>query len=290
VTCPLCGGATVAAFSAPDRNRRISEEVFRYRRCEQCGVLFLANVPGDLSPFYPDTYYALPDEAELERARGAERHKLDLLGRPPGGRLVEIGPGAGGFAYAARRAGYDVATIEMDSRACSHLRSVVGVEAVQTDAPHEALAALPPSAAVALWHVLEHVHDPWALLESAARNLEPGGTLAIAMPNPESLQRRVLGGRWAHVDAPRHLYLIPFAELRARAERAGLRCVRLTARDRGGLYWNRFGWQQLLMRPGASQARTTAAVAFGVLAFLLMSPIELHDLRGATYTAVFRKP
>ena len=37
-------------------------------------------------------------------------------------------------------------------------------------------------------------------------------------------------------------------------------------------------------------ARTAAAMAFGLGGFLLMSPIELTDLRGATYTAVLRKP
>jgi SAM-dependent methyltransferase len=290
VTCPLCGGPAAPRFSTPDRNRGLSDELFHYRRCDRCGVTFLANPPQDLGRFYPETYYRLSTRADLERGRAAEAHKLALLGRPASGRLVEIGPGAGGFAYAAKSAGFDVTTIEMDPRACEHLSSVVGVEAVESSAPEEALDALPPSDAIALWHVLEHLRDPWRCLESAARNLAPGGTLVVAVPNPDSFQLRVLGGRWAHVDAPRHLYLIPSRELVARAERAGLRCERLTARDRGGIYWNRFGWQQLLMRPAAPKSRTAAALAFGAVAFLLLSPIELPDLHGATYTAVFRKP
>ncbi len=44
------------------------------------------------------------------------------------------------------------------------------------------------------------------------------------------------------------------------------------------------------MRPGAPKARSLAATAFGLAGFFLMSPIELSDLRGATYTAVLRKP
>jgi len=288
--CPLCGGPAVPRFATRDRNRGLSDEVFRYDRCERCATIFLVNVPADLGRFYPSEYYVLPSPEQLEATRAAERHKLAFVGLRGHGRLVEIGPGVGGFAYTARRAGYDVTAVEMDARAAEHVRTVAGVDVVQSDEPHSALDALPPSRAIALWHVMEHLPDPWACLEAAARNLEPGGTLVIAMPNPDSLQLRLLGGRWAHIDAPRHLFLIPARTLIERARELGLECARLTARDRPGLYWNRFGWQQLIMRPSAPKARTAAATAFGLGAFLLMSPIELSDLRGATYTAVLRKP
>jgi SAM-dependent methyltransferase len=232
----------------------------------------------------------LPTDGALQRGARAERYKLDLI-RPfaPSGRLVEVGSGPGTFAFAAREAGYDVTCIEMDARSCEHLRTVVGVQAVRSDEPARALADLPPSQVVAMWHVLEHLHDPWGSLEAAATNLVPGGVLAVAVPNPRSFQFRLMRGRWPHVDAPRHLFLIPAGLLEERARAAGLERATLTARDRGGLYWNRFGWQHLLMRPRGSKLRTTAAVAFGVGAAALMAPIELSDLRGSTYTAVFRK-
>ena len=38
-----------------------------------------------------------------------------------------------------------------------------------------------------------------------------------------------------------------------------------------------------------SKARTAVALAFGTGVAALMAPIELSDLRGSTYTAVFRK-
>jgi 2-polyprenyl-3-methyl-5-hydroxy-6-metoxy-1,4-benzoquinol methylase len=287
--CPLCGGPAALRYATGDRNRRLSNVAFRYDRCQRCETVFLVNVPEDLGRYYPSEYYVLPSAEQLEHLRAAERHKLALVGAGDHGRLVEIGPGAGGFSYAARRAGYDVTAVEMDERAAEHVRTVAGVDVVRSDVPHTALDALPPSRAIALWHVMEHLPDPWACLEAAARNLEPGGTLVIAMPNPDSFQLRVLGSRWAHIDAPRHLFLIPAKTLLERAATLGLECEKLTARDRGGLYWNRFGWQYLLMRPGASKARTAVATAFGLGGFLLMSPIELSDLRGATYTAVLRK-
>jgi 2-polyprenyl-3-methyl-5-hydroxy-6-metoxy-1,4-benzoquinol methylase len=290
IACPLCEGPSSFAFKTRDRNRGLSEAVFNYRVCDRCGAIYLSDPPEDLGPYYPEEYYVLPTGDGLERAARAERYKLDLLGPlAGGGRLVEIGPGPGTFALAARRSGYDVTGIEMDARSCEHLRAAIGVEAVQSDSPAQALRALPPSRVIALWHVLEHLPDPWETLDAAAANLEPGGVLAVAVPNPKSFQFRMTRARWPHVDAPRHLFLIPAALLEERARVAGLELVRLTARDRGGIYWNRFGWQHLLTRPRQSRVRTALAVAFGIGVSALMAPIELTDLRGTTYTAIFRK-
>ena len=290
IACPLCEGPSSFAFTTHDRNRGLSEEDFNYRVCDHCRAIFLADPPDDLGRFYPDEYYVLPTGETLERAARAERYKLGLI-RPfaEGGRLVEIGPGPGTFAFAARQGGFDVTGIAMDARSSEHLRTAIGVDAVTSDSPARALEELPPSRVIAMWHVLEHLRDPWACLDAAARSLEPGGVVAVAVPNPRSFQFRIMRGRWPHVDAPRHLFLIPAQLLEERARAAGLELAMLTARDRGGIYWNRFGWQHILMRPRQSKARTAAALAFGIGAAALMAPIELSDLRGSTYTAVFRK-
>jgi SAM-dependent methyltransferase len=290
IACPLCEGPSSFVFKTGDRNRGLSGVLFNYRLCEHCRAVFLADPPEDLGRYYPDEYYVFPTGDALERAARAERYKLDLLQPFAGdGRLVEIGPGPGTFALAARKAGFGVTGIEMDSRSSEHLRTAIGVDAVESDSPAQALEALPPSRVIAMWHVLEHLPDPWATLDAAARNLEPGGVLAVAVPNPKSFQFRMTRRRWPHVDAPRHLFLIPARLLEARARTAGLELVRLTSRDRGGIYWNRFGWQHLLMRPRQSKARTALAVALGIGVSALMAPIELSDLRGTTYTALFRK-
>ena len=291
IDCPLCGAPTDAAFTTRDRNRAITAEPFRYRRCSRCRSLHLENVPADLAAYYPGDYFSLPDLDGLRAQAEPERWRLELVAahaRPPG-RLTEIGPGNGIFAIQALDAGFDTAVIEMDERACAYLRDTVGAEVVRSAAPEEALATLPSSRVVAAWHVLEHVPEPWELVDAAARNLDRGGVLVVATPNPRAFGLRVLGGRWPHVDAPRHLFLIDHEALVARADAAGLGLVTLTDLDPGGLHWNSFAWHYALRRPGCSLTRDKAAHLAGHVLARALAPVERRGLRGAAYTAVFRK-
>jgi SAM-dependent methyltransferase len=275
-----------AAFAATDRNRGLSAERFHYARCGACGTLALTDVPEDLGRFYPASYYDLPSAADLP----PERDKVELLKRfAEPGRLVEIGPGSGAFAHTAKGAGFDVTAIEMVARTAAHLQATVGVAAVNSDDPRTVLSELPPSRAIALWQVIEHLPNPGEVLDAAAANLEPGGALILATPNPDALQLKVMGPRWPHIDAPRHLFLLPLEALTQRAQRAGLRRVHASANDADARNWNRFGWEWgFRRRPGAQPP--SRAVALATLAFTLaVSPLERRGLLGASYTAVFTK-
>jgi SAM-dependent methyltransferase len=288
--CLLCGGSTRHAFSAKDLNRRASEERFEYALCRSCGTYFLPAPPVDLAPYYPQDYYALPSAEELDRLVPCQSFNVRLLlDQTEPGRLVEIGPGAGAFSRAARRAGFEVTGIEMDSRACEHLSSVVGVSAINSALPEEALLTLPPSRAIVMWHVLEHLRRPWDVLERAAANLEPGGVLAIASPNPRALQFKLLGARWAHLDAPRHLFLVPAQALERRCAELGLRLASTTTSDPAGRYWNLFGWEYALRRSPRTRPAPRASTALASLIARALAPIERRDEMGSAYTSVFVK-
>jgi len=290
MSCRFCGGPTAEAFVTTDRNRAVSSGRFRYELCADCGTYSLANVPADLGRYYGDAYYELPPADEIDLHARAEAPKLSFVSeRVPSGSLVEIGAGFGLFSRAARNAGYDVTAIEMDARCCDYIETVVGVPAVRSDDPARALRGLAAPRAVAMWHVLEHLPDPAGVLEAIAERLEPGGVLAVALPNPQSLQFRLLRGRWAHVDAPRHVSLIPAAALTERARSLGLRRVAITTSDPAGRHWNWFGWEYAVRRfPAAtpsSAATTRAALALTAAA----APFERRGLNGTAYTAVFTR-
>jgi 2-polyprenyl-3-methyl-5-hydroxy-6-metoxy-1,4-benzoquinol methylase len=290
VRCRVCGGAAQARLESKDHNRRLAETRFTYYACAECGSLSLPEAPADLDRFYPGDYYRLPTtRQELAALAESERYKVELVRRfVPGGRLLEIGPAVGGFAYLAKEAGYEVETVEMDAACCRFLREVAGVGVTHSADAKAVLQRSAPLQVVALWHVLEHLPDPMETLAAAAAALAPGGILVVAAPNPGALQFSVFGSLWAHLDAPRHLQLIPSAYLREQGARWGLTTVLETATDRGGLGWNLFGWMHSLdnlARSWGLRFPTLGARAVSRLA----RPVERTGLRGAAYTIVLRK-
>jgi SAM-dependent methyltransferase len=289
--CRLCGGPSTFAFVVGDRNRGLGAGRFHYFQCRACKATFLADVPSDLGRYYAAYGYGSVAEPELPAFVRREQAKLELVMRfVRGGSMVEIGPGPGMFTRVAQSAGFDMTAIEMDSDYSDQLRNLPGVRAIQSDDPAEVLPTLPSSDAVVMWHVIEHLGDPWRLLDSCAENLRPGGVLAISTPNPESLQFRLLGRHWVHVDAPRHLQLIPAGTVRSRLERLGMRHVLTTSTDPVGQNCNYMGWEYTLRPHPASHGPTIASTGGAWLITRTLSAVERRGRQGSTYTSLFLRP
>jgi SAM-dependent methyltransferase len=294
--CPLCGGSSAFAFTAEDRNRRIAPERFPYHRCGSCSTVFLASPPADPSRYYGGDYHQFDAAGEPlwrgdERLLAAEVWRAQTLSRlVEPGTLIDVGAGAGGFAAAARDAGFAVTAIEMDSGCCKYMQERLGVRAICSDRPLEALRELGPARVVSFWHVLEHLPDPGEMLAAAVDALEPGGVLAIAVPNPDSIQFRVLHARWAHLDAPRHVSLMPAPALVERARELGLEPVLETTADPSGLACNLHGWVYALRREPSRGPAPYAALRAGTLIESALAPLERRALRGAALTLLLRRP
>jgi SAM-dependent methyltransferase len=285
----------VHAFRVRDRNREVTDELFSYARCQACGTVFMVEPPADLPRYYADDYYQFGPDGEptwkssAVRMQSAAYRVTLLLDHVAPGHLIEIGAGTGAFASAAKAAGFDVTAIEMDERCCRYLSEREGITTICSDRPLEALGSLPPARAVALWHVLEHLANPAEVLERVAGKLEPGGLLAIGVPNPSSLQFWMMKGRWPQIDAPRHLCLIPPSALIEKGEQLGLRRVAITTNDPEGLDFNLFGWASALTRRPA-KGPTPRLVGYAALALRrALSPLERTGNRGSAVTLVLRK-
>lgn len=291
-SCPSCSGPSPPLFAATDTNRRLSDGSFAYYRCGSCDLIFLDPVPGDLGRYYPADYYHVPDSVDFLKATADfERYKLDILQRHQGtGRLLEIGPATGTFAWLAKTNGYDVQTIEMDARCSQFLERVAGIPTINTADTCGALATLPSFDAVAMWHVIEHLPEPWETLRAVADRVHAGGIVLLAAPNPAAFGFRVLGKFWPHLDAPRHLRLIPARLLEQWLSPLGFSLEMETTNDPGGRGWNVFGWEYALRNTGWISGRDGSAVRrLGRLLARAVSPLEGREGAGAAYTMVFRK-
>jgi 2-polyprenyl-3-methyl-5-hydroxy-6-metoxy-1,4-benzoquinol methylase len=157
----------------------------------------------------------------LPGARGMGSSHVRDLGAPmPGGRLLDVGCGNGGFLVRMRAAGWSVSGIEPDPEARSH--AVAAGLHVQ---PGPAIAEAFPGElfdAITLNHVVEHLHDPIAVLKSCAQALRAGGSLWVAVPSGAAKGLNRFGVHWYPLDPPRHLVLFTPKALRAALAQAGL--------------------------------------------------------------------
>jgi len=213
--CPVC------EIDSPDRILELRDRLcglegdFRLSRCSICGTGYLNPRPDreEIRRYYPSEYeaYVRPVVGRVRDIRtmlaryGLVRRCHAVMRLRRRGDLLDIGCAMGEFASAvARRPGWTAFGIEMDSAAAQEARDRYGVTVI--DASVEDVV-LPESTldVVTMWDVIEHMHDPGAVLDRVFSWLRPGGWLLIRTPNAASLQARLFGQYWAGYDAPRHL-------------------------------------------------------------------------------------
>jgi SAM-dependent methyltransferase len=198
--------------------------------CRSCGLGVLADPPDGsaLAALYQSDLYAAARPRALAAAQLAHRTvnaiRLGSLGRPDG-RLLDVGCGKGHFLAAAREAGWDATGVEFASSSAEEAKARYGVDVVVADFMTDALSG--PYDALTMWHVLEHLPDPGTAIERARALLTPTGRLLVSVPNLASLQARLFGSDWLHLDLPRHLFHFTPRALSKLLERCGFRVERI---------------------------------------------------------------
>jgi SAM-dependent methyltransferase len=237
VTCPACGGELAPWRRAGD-NEPASAETRLLLRCARCGT---ARTAGDAPAAAHETGAYAPGAPRGARVaapllRAFDRRRMALLG-DASGPLLDVGAGRGRFVAYARAHGFPDATgIEPSPRATAPHVEAVALE----DASYADLGA------ITLWHVLEHVEDPAAALARLRGWLRPGGTLLVGVPDLDSLQARIGGPRWYHLDLPRHRTHFTAGGLTTLLERSGFTVDHV---ERRLLEHNPFGlWQSAVSR------------------------------------------
>ena len=288
---PHCKKMSSIYFISKDYNRRTTNEYFHHYRCTDCELIFISPLPENLGSYYPDTYHSLPDSlAALQVASERDRYKIEIVHKfATSGSLLEIGPSYGGFAYLAKTEGFLVDTIEMDAKCCEYLRSVVGVNVINSSDPAKAIRQAEPHDTVALWHVIEHLPEAFEVLEAMSVNVRLGGYVVISSPNPDSFQFHVLGRHWLHLDAPRHVMLIPSKLLIAKMEQLGMKAEWMTTRDIGTVRCTVAGWQFFFVNLSKNRLIRMFLFLIGTLVSILFYPIERIEGKGSAYTIVFKK-
>ena len=309
--CALCGARTVPRLDL--------DGGFALVRCLSCSHVATSPVLSDaeVSAHYPPEYYGARNrrfnplfEAMIRVFRSRRARMIER--KVSTGRLLDVGCGRGLLPYMMRLRGWEAHGIELSENSAAHAREVLGVP-VHVGSVEG--SPFPPASfdAVVFWHVLEHIRDPRAAIRRAHDLLAPSGLLVVAVPNFESLQARVGGRGWFHLDVPRHYqhFGLKVLERLLAEEGFAVETVSHFALEQNPYGWiqsllNRLGFRHNLlyeilksrtarsvaspMREHPVQSALTAAALLGVVPLsILLWLVEVAARRGGTIDLYARR-
>lgn len=148
--------------------------------------------------------WLIPLIAPLKNKADCEIRYLPRQKNAPG-RLLDVGCGNGSYLLLAREAGWEVEGIDFDPTAVKTAQKlglnvhIGGIDSVSNKIENYD--------AITLSHIIEHVHNPVAFLETCYSLLKKGGQLWLETPNIESLLSTAYGQYWRGLEPPRHLII-----------------------------------------------------------------------------------
>lgn len=245
VDCPLC--------EADKREILVRHDSFGFpiglARCSHCGFVYCTPRPAErfMDHFYRYRYREFYEGRvragdEYIRSRRWDEAARDRVRRyapwlPPGGRVLDVGCGAGKFLELLRveRPDTVVVGIEPNELLGRYARDVLGVP-VHLDV-YQSFTAPEPFDLVVAFHVMEHAHDLIGFLAFLRAQVSDAGHVAIESPN--------LDGSWEtfHMFHLAHLYAFTPTSAAAVARRCGFDVVSCTAVEAG---WDRSNFHMLL--------------------------------------------
>ncbi|MFH1862024.1 MAG: class I SAM-dependent methyltransferase, partial [bacterium] len=224
IACPLCGSQNHRLVHVVhDRlinsylqlENRLQEPTYHIVACSSCSFLYLNPRPrrSFLAEYYQSEQYNPHQQSgggligflfrSLRSATNRWKAARVVADAPPGA-LLDVGSGTGDFLKYMRSRGWQVQGVESDPDAAA----AAVREGITVSVGDPAEIELPERSfdLITCWHSLEHLPHLRGAVKAITAALRPRGTLAVAVPNPDSWDAKFYKSRWVAWDAPRHLY------------------------------------------------------------------------------------
>ena len=221
--CYICNSPKTAklfsSFNVHGRKIINEDEKFDIFKCQKCGVVFLnSDKKINYSQYYGENYYCNSGESfskfmqlliKISEDFSFTRKEQLILKYFKNYKskiaILDIGCGEGKFLLNLDKNKFIKKGIEINKDACRSCKkrslSVLNKDFLKIEFNSEKYEV------ITLWHVLEHLDNPRAVLEKINRILKPNGILVISTPNIGSVGFKIGKSRWFHIDSPRHRFL-----------------------------------------------------------------------------------
>jgi SAM-dependent methyltransferase len=235
--CAYCGQCEAPVRHKVKEMMFGTAEAFEVGECTACGSLQLLDMPKDLSPYYPESYYSLKPLVRsgiLKKFLKRIRYRLFLsgfsflkpvfgqwmlfTGMPRKARIADIGCGNGQLLYEMYMAGFS--NLEGYDPFISEDR-ILGKGIRLYKKPIKEMQG--PYDMIMMHHALEHMYPPSKIFKKSYELLRKGGTLLVRIPVADAQVWKQEGANWVQLDVPRHLHIPSVSGIKMLAGEVGLR-------------------------------------------------------------------
>lgn len=231
VICPVCGSnGQKKSYTAKEMYYGLRNQ-FQYLECQECGVLFLLNVPKNIEDFYPKNYHChsvkdqhfnlknylvrIRDRSTLTKKGIFGKVLSSFKGSPEiystlsemnltvDSRILDVGCGSGDLLRELHHMGFKNLT-GIDPHLPQDLANTeVGFMLQKITLPElEGKYDV-----VMLHHSLEHMENHRKVFHYISKLLNPNGYVCVRIPLTNSTAWREYHTDWFQLDAPRHVVL-----------------------------------------------------------------------------------
>ncbi len=211
INCPLCAGREFSVFRDIFYRKRKTGRMFKIVKCRNCGLVYLnPRVKKEfIKAYYPGGYYHVNiSNPEDVLKTSYEKEKLVLMKNfslmdNKEGSLLDVGCSKGEFLENLKRYGWkNLRGVEFNGDCVEFAKERYNLDIFMGE--FEDYSEEETFDVITFWHSLEHFYDINSAVDKVDKLLKDDGALIISVPDIKSIQARIMGKYWYHIEAPRH--------------------------------------------------------------------------------------